>query len=75
MAFVATLFAAYPALGATNTEKRLRELELRLEEVLRELAEVKAQKAALEEELNNSRSRYGKEDRKPAREEIETRYR
>ncbi len=35
------------------------ELELRLDEALRELVEVKAQKLALETDLSETRSRYG----------------
>jgi septal ring factor EnvC (AmiA/AmiB activator) len=61
LAFVATLFNAYPALGPTKEEladAKVRELQLKLNAVMKELEEVKLQKKALEGELAQQKAAY-----------------
>jgi len=61
LAFVATLFNEYPALGPTKEDiavAKASSLEKRLDETIRELKETKADKATLESELQRSKENY-----------------
>jgi len=61
LAFVATLFNEYPALGPTKEDLAVAKagnLQRTLDETIRELRETKADKATLESELQRSKENY-----------------